>query len=232
MQRKRIGIPGALYDKIWGVNYKYMDFASMFGDVKILTPNSDDEPEDIDILMLPGGKDSLMGMNNSYPSYLNSDAKTHLDYFDVKMLKKYIEKEIPIFAICRGMQVINNYFGGNLMNVVDHDKSKDEREKCSLVHRISQDKFIDDINPETVTDDVLELINQEIAVNSIHHKAINEPGKDIVPLAKSDDDIIEMICHKELPIIGVQWHPEKIKDPISIEIMNELIEISKAQENE
>ena len=50
----------------------------------------------------------------------------------------------------------------------------------------------------------------EFSVNSFHHQAIKEKGNGFDVLATADGTTIEGIIHKELPIFGVQWHPERM----------------------
>ncbi|MBM15545.1 MAG: peptidase C26 [Nitrospina sp.] len=120
------------------------------------------------------------------------------------LLKLAIEKQIPIFGVCRGMQLINNYFGGNISvsNSNDH---------------ISKNHDVDITNQNFSS-----LFNtNKITVNSYHRNTIqmNQIGNDLNPFAISKSDkTIEGFFHTRFPIIGVMWHPERSK-PFNDSIM-------------
>jgi len=106
-----------------------------------------------------------------------------------------IEKNIPIFGVCRGMQVLNKFFGGTqeILNNNNHIGNN---------HSVK-------INNESFS----KLINStNILVNSYHKNiiTINSLAEILIPFAFSDiDDTVEAFVHPELPIIGVMWHPER-----------------------
>lgn len=105
-----------------------------------------------------------------------------------------IKNEIPIFGVCRGMQVVNKYFGGKIVRIVNS-------EHVGKPHKI------------TFTNKVFSPVLQtsSVEVNSYHHNVITNEGlgTDLVPFALSADDTIEGFYHRLLPIEGVMWHPER-----------------------
>lgn len=108
-----------------------------------------------------------------------------------------IEHNLPIIGICRGMQVLNEYFGG-------HHKTLNNSNHIGNEHTIDiQDKIFFEL-----------LGSSKLSVNSFHQNVItNETlGKNLSPFAFSKNDkTIEGFYHSELPIIGVMWHPEREK---------------------
>ena len=108
------------------------------------------------------------------------------DFMDRKLISISIEKEIPLYGFCRGMQSILDYFGNELENVTGHVAIRHE------------------INIEGSTREV----------NSYHNQACVKlkEGTGLVSIAESKDGIIEAICHEKLPIMGVMWHPEREKE--------------------
>jgi len=115
------------------------------------------------------------------------------DKTEQKLLEYGIENKLPIFGVCRGMQVINKYFGGALT------KTNDKKHECKN-HFIKLNNFSLFQNEE------------KILVNSFHENVIhkNELATDLTVLAKSEEDeTIEAFIHKNYPIIGVMWHPER-----------------------
>ena len=105
-----------------------------------------------------------------------------------------IENKIPIFGVCRGMQVINKYFGGKII------QDSGSNHVCNPHQIMTQNEVFSSLfNTST------------LEVNSYHRNIIKNEGlgKDLVPFAISSDDTIEGFYHNKLPIEGVMWHPER-----------------------
>jgi N5-(cytidine 5'-diphosphoramidyl)-L-glutamine hydrolase len=121
-----------------------------------------------------------------------------------------IKNKIPILGICRGMQILNQFFDGSVIITNDHK-------------HVGKPHNVDLINTKAV-----ELFdNQSILVNSFHNNIIKKEnlGQNLIPFALSkNDETIEGFYHANLPIIGVMWHPER-DDNITQE--SKLIEVSQ-----
>lgn len=114
---------------------------------------------------------------------------------DFLIIDYSIKNNIPLFGICRGIQVINVYFNGTLHQDINNHKNIKEN------HIIN---FTNNKNPFFNV-----FLNNTLLVNSYHHQAINKLGDNINALAiHHKDNIIEMINHNTYPIIGIQWHLE------------------------
>ena len=127
------------------------------------------------------------------------------------LLKLSIEKKIPVFGVCRGMQLINNYFGGDVSinDTIDHISKNHDVE-------ITDKRF----------SSLLE--SNKITVNSYHKNTIqiDQVGQNLNPFAiSSDDKTVEGFFHNTFPIIGVMWHPERTK------VSNDDIILTKIFEN-
>lgn len=117
------------------------------------------------------------------------------DKTEREILEFSIESKIPIFGVCRGMQMINDFFGGTII------KTQNENH-VGKTHPIGLTK------PEFSSF----LNNKEIIVNSFHNNIIKKEnlGTGLEPFALySKDDTVEGFVHKDYPIIGVMWHPER-----------------------
>ena len=209
---KKIGIVGTMDDEVFGVDMKTMFFASQFGDVHIITP--DTPVLDLDLLIMRGGTDIAPFSYGAKPGYILRNSNPYLEEFDGEKLPKYIEKKTPIFGICRGMQSINVCLGGTLFQHITKHPTNDPEDRESTSHKVKS------------------LINKKekaFEVNSMHHQAIDEPGEGIIVTHMALDKnnyplrIIEAIRHTTLPIIGVQWHPEEIFDDFSIDSIKTLL---------
>ena len=119
-----------------------------------------------------------------------------------------IKNDIPILGVCRGMQKLNQYFGGtqNTLSTKIHVNND---------HMISikQESFLNIFDSEAVQ------------VNSFHHNVITNDclGRNLVPFAFSkNDNTVEGFFHSEFPFIGVMWHPEREQKKFDELIMNQL----------
>ena len=114
---------------------------------------------------------------------------------------KYFMNEIkkPILGICKGMQVINIYFGGRIIQDLPTNTLHQytDRDQVHPSHAL----------PGTV---LQKLYGSDFPVNSAHHQGIGSPGRDLFIIQYAPDDVPEAIIHKTLPILGVQWHPERM----------------------
>jgi len=143
------------------------------------------------------------------------------DSFELKIIDLALKKDLPVLAICRGLQIMNVYFKGSLISDlmdiknVNHDRISESEGR---LHRI-----------EILKDTLLhEIVKKDITeVNSYHHQAIDRLGENLMVNSKSEDGIIEGIEYsnkKDKPFfLGIQWHPERfknLKDPASESILN------------
>jgi putative glutamine amidotransferase len=147
------------------------------------------------------------------------------DEFEFEVLEKALKDRIPVFGICRGLQVANVYFGGTL--VLDlPNAGKPGHAKAQgydRTHSVS-------ISPGTQLEKAIG--HQHGEVNSAHHQAVEKIGKGLRVSAASDDGIIEGLEWQEADekpfLLLVQWHPERMENLESPFSRNLLLEFTKA----
>lgn len=176
------------------INMTYCNFINHLGYEYIILPlNLNQNLLNLcDGFLIIGGED----INPSYYSEENKGSNLEfpiIDEMDFKIIDFAIENNKFVFGICRGIQVINVYFGGSLIQNIKDD----------IVHH-QPHLIIKDISIE-----IIDCFNDIELVNSLHHQAIKTIGKGLVPLFKTND-IIEMVVHSKYKIFGVQWHPERL----------------------
>ena len=126
------------------------------------------------------------------------------DRTEKKIIEFAVNSKIPICGVCRGMQIINDYFQGSLV----HNSSSNHTGKRHILKLVN----------ETFAD---QLGTYSLDVNSFHNNTIIKEGlgNHLEPFAKCDEDnTIEGFFHNTLPIVGVMWHLERDPNPT-----NELI---------
>ena len=123
------------------------------------------------------------------------------DRTELALAKAYLDAGKPVLGVCRGMQLLNVALGGTLV--------QDLGEHLNLFHRrITADK----VHPVRAEDgSVLHtLYGTAFPVNSAHHQAVDVPGKGVVITARSESGVPESMEVPGKPVLGVQFHPERM----------------------
>lgn len=121
-----------------------------------------------------------------------------------------IASKIPVFGVCRGMQVLNKYFGGD----IKINRTSEHVGRPHMV-KITNPNFLDIFD------------GNSIQVNSFHNNIISSEilGKDLDAFAICDkDNTIEGFSHKRLPIVGVMWHPERDQNNNNLSLLRNSLE--------
>jgi len=126
---------------------------------------------------------------------------------ELRLIREALKADIPVLAICLGMQVLNVALGGSLVQHLQSSSIHKRKVSDGRVHRIR-------IVPATLLETILG--GGTLRVNSTHHQAVSKLGRGLVPSAHSAEGVIEGI---ELPgkrfVVGVQWHPERMPSAVS-----------------
>ena len=161
-------------------------------------------------LLLPGGGDvepALYGAAARHPRVYGVDPAQ--DARELHLIQAFQSANKPIFGICRGLQMLNVAFGGELIQHIP-DGLPDQQER----HR-KQDSY--DARHGLVWDTATRLgwrLSMAADTNSAHHQAIDSKalGRGLQVAARSPGGIVEAIeCFTgPAPIVAVQWHPERL----------------------
>lgn len=187
-------------------------------DIITLSRGNEVELEKCDGLVLTGGEDispELYGDWADETVHVNSER----DGVEYKLIDAALKKQIPILGICRGLQVLNVYFGGTL--ILDLEKY------CKRVHTAiskTEDRYH---NVKLIGDSSLKdfIQREDGTVNSSHHQAAERMGVGLRVIARAEDGTVEAIEGEEnssSSIDAVQWHPERIQfeSPFASGVLN------------
>ncbi|MFT8323253.1 MAG: gamma-glutamyl-gamma-aminobutyrate hydrolase family protein [Bacillus sp. (in: firmicutes)] len=213
-----IGITGAyvLHNKFMEGSYTHHDYQKAIaknGGLPIILPFvqedlAEEMVEQCDAILLSGGEDVDPSMYNQDP-HLDLGATIPLrDKVELKIIKAAMKRNMPIFAICRGIQILNVALGGTLIQDIPSSV------KDSIKHSQIVDRSWDTHWVTIVENSRLEQIMKDtsVRVNSLHHQAIDRVANDLAVVAQSSDGIIEAVEHKSYQnfFLGIQWHPESM----------------------
>ena len=159
----------------------------------------------LDGILLSGGPDINPRFYGEQPIDGLGEIDEALDLTELDIAKSCFSMNKPIFAICRGIQVLNVALGGSLYQ----DISK-QIEGC-INHLQPADKSVNTHWIKTERNSLLHSImkKRKIWVNGRHHQAIKRVATDLLVCAKAPDGVIEAVEAKsDRFALGVQWHPE------------------------
>jgi putative glutamine amidotransferase len=201
-------------DNSFGITVPYYDFLSQYGEVVILSPG---QYVEADLLLLPGGLDVDPTSYGKIPSLRTSNPNILLEYFDKNILPKYIESGTPVYGVCRGLQAINTFFHGTLIQHLKYHNYSDPRSE--LVHGIN---IKNDIY-EDLAKQYRVKPNGKIKTNSMHHQCIKTIGEGLRVIAVAEDGVPEAILHNTLPIAACQNHPEEMEDALADYLIHKIL---------
>jgi putative glutamine amidotransferase len=161
----------------------------------------------IDGLLFTGGNDIAPYFYGENPIKELHSMSSIRDEYEFSLFRSAYEKQMPIFGICRGIQLINVALGGSLY--------QDIHSQCpgALGHfpeKTATDELYHSIQI-TKNSKLHEIFGEEkIFTNSFHHQSVKMLGNNLMATALSEDGIIEAVesTEKDRYVLGVQWHPE------------------------
>jgi gamma-glutamyl-gamma-aminobutyrate hydrolase PuuD len=182
------------------------------GDVKILSYATDppaDVVASVDGILLAGGGDVLPSLYGEARHAAFDAAEPGRDDYELDLARRAADANLPLLAICRGIQVLNVARGGTLVQHIpealrDGVNHTLREPSFAIAHDIwiSEGSRLEDLMRERLTGDTL-------PVNSRHHQAVKDVGRGLVVTATAPDGVIEAVEDPEQRFcLGVQWHPE------------------------
>ena len=164
----------------------------------------------MDGILLSGGVDMEPGRYGQEPHSTVDPTDADRDAAEIALIRAALERDKPIFAICRGLQILNVALGGTLIqdlptekpSALFHSQSERNIPRPETVHSIQ-------IDPNSR---LAQIVGAEtMQVNSLHHQALKEVANGLKVTARAEDDVIEAA---EMPdkrfVVAIQCHPEEL----------------------
>jgi putative glutamine amidotransferase len=171
-------------------------------------------------LLLTGGVDVDPALYGETPHPKTDPPQRERDEFELALLREAMAASLPIFAICRGMQLLNVCFGSSLLQHIEGDAHRADA--------VTNESSWHDVTLTPGTRLRALLGGERVRVNSRHHQAVTPerlaPGLRIAAL--SDDGLVEAVevaDSSALSILAVQWHPERVEDNEAFSACNSVL---------
>lgn len=220
-------LPTALgaHSLLYTLDPAYVRCVASAGGRPTIIPQDDDPVAALDGvhgLVLSGGSDVHPDSYGSAHAGAEDEANADVDRWELSLIAAARRRGIPTLGICRGMQLLAVAHGGTLvqhlddnlhpgMGALDPDTTLAMRHDVALVEG-SQLASI--------------LGARRLRVNTIHHQAIHDPGTLRVS-AVGPSGVIEAVEADDWPMLGLQWHPEKMHEPEQQRLFAHLIETAR-----
>jgi putative glutamine amidotransferase len=206
------------YTGSMGKHPNYIDWISQNDNIDVIKLSAEENNLDAidicDALILSGGLDihpRFYANKKIDYKFRPEKFNEQRDQFEMDAFKISQEKSMPVLAICRGLQLVNCFFGGTL---------KQDLGTLNMIHKAEKTSSVQKDRAHGVSIEGGTLLNEiskngtRAVVNSAHHQAIKKPGKGLRVNCWSDDGTIEGVewvdkNHKSF-LLCVQWHPERM----------------------
>lgn len=165
-----------------------------------------DYAKHLDGLVLQGGADVSPQTYSEIATRPEWSGDRARDVYELELLHEFVEAGKPVLGICRGCQLINVAFGGSLYQ----DIASDVPAAIEHVNDLYDSHYHEIHFPQGSTLATMFAGRPQALVNSIHHQAVKDLGRDLsIEALSGKDNIIEAIRYKKANfVMGVQWHPE------------------------
>lgn len=190
---------------------QYFGSVTASGGIAVLLPPQPDPEaaadavlDGLDGLILTGGLDVQPELYGAERHGLTDPARPDRDAWELALLRGAEARGLPVFGICRGLQLINVARGGTLHQHLPEALGTER-------YRIGGGVFADntvEVSAETV---LAGLVGAgELGVHSYHHQGVDRIGEGLVVTAATDDGLVQAFEDPESPyLVAVQWHPEE-----------------------
>ena len=199
------------------LNTAYLHALQAAGGIPVLLPPFLEQSaldallENLDGVMLTGGGDVDPSRYGEKPHPQAVGISAPRDTLEAQVTLWALANRKPLFAICRGMQVLNVVLGGSLFqHIPEHFGDAIAHSQTDAGFRRDEQTHSVDVRGGSL---LANLIGAgSVGVNSMHHQAIRRAGNHLLVSARAPDGVIEAVEAPSLApfVVGVQWHPEEL----------------------
>ncbi len=219
MDRPVIGIVGNLLVEQGGfspgmersyVNNDYVASVERAGGIPLILPVvrgqdvAERQTECVDGLLISGGYDIDPLLYGEEPHRALEYVYRETDIFQLRTIKTALNRNQPVLAICKGIQLLNVCCGGTIYQDISEvpnsfvKHSQNRKRSCPSHTVVAEAGSL-----------VEQLFGTTFPVNSYHHQALKEIGRGLVVSSRAIDGIVESVEMTDCSfVVGVQWHPE------------------------
>lgn len=218
--------------KINLVKYAYIQAVVEAGGIPIIIPVLEDREnlkryiDIIDGIIFSGGEDISPINFNEEPIKEVTEIDRDRDANELELFEQAYDKEIPIFGICRGVQLINVALGGTLYQDIYREVENVIGHTCR--YNVQEGYHTIEIDKGSILYEIYE--KDKLLVNSLHHQGLKKLGKNLKTTSRTIDGMIESIeTTEDRVLFGVQFHPElmAIKYKEFLKLFEYLVEEAK-----
>lgn len=205
---------GWRYDVCYGENATAIEQA---GGLPVLIPSQTSADnlrqlyERLDGVLLPGGGDINPAQYGTQPDATLYSVDDSRDRVELAMARWAVADDVPVFGICRGIQVMNVALGGTLVQDIPSQVETSLRHSIAVPGDEARSTLLHDVQIEQGSRLAQIMGSTTVTVNSIHHQTIGEVAPALAITARAPDGLIEGV---EMPdkhfVLAVQWHPEDL----------------------
>lgn len=192
---------------------EYVESIRAAGGLPLILPHSADPEQVLDLidgLLMSGGGDIHPLSYGASDEGTSREVNPEADRWEIDLVRAAAARRMPVFGICRGMQIMAVAFGGALQQEIADAPGHPDTSRMQP-DAILQNRHLVELAPGSVCAAVYGTMSRR--VNTIHHQAVVDPGIFAVT-ARSEGGYIEAIeASQAWPALGVQWHPEKMQEP-------------------
>lgn len=214
-----VGIPVPIEQAHWRVwsgevyllNRNYADQLRRAGMIPVFLPvaatayEAARMVEGLDGLLIAGGADVDPDCYGQEPHPASGPFDSARDTFEAALLHQAVQRGLPVFGICRGMQLLNVVLHGTLSQHLPDRVG-------SHAHNPVQGQFA--LHPITIAADsrLGEALGSRLEVPTYHHQAVDVVAPGLRPVGWADDGTVEALEDAHGRLLAVQWHPEMADD--------------------
>jgi gamma-glutamyl-gamma-aminobutyrate hydrolase PuuD len=157
----------------------------------------------LDGLVLIGGGDVDPDRYRRPPDPATAGVNPLRDDSEIALLAAALAHDVPVLAICRGMQVLNVHLGGSLIQHLPDDVGHTGHQPAAGCFGTTEVR----IEPGSR---LSKILDESVRVRCSHHQAVDRLGAGLVASAWASDGVVEAVeLSSAAFVIGVEWHPEE-----------------------